>query len=325
MAEWFPVAMPVARVRKGAMFACLLGAHATPPYVYAQEQLDGEPGSEMPAADSSLLQPHAGSPSFVEMLLTRRLDAPPNTGSKIGLKLSLGAGISHSTNAYGNSNIALGTRIPAQGDQIVDFSVSGIAYVDLSERDRVSVSGNVGRNFFLKKNDLSHNSAGVSFGIYTMRLKPFQLGAGYSCAREFDSGLLYKNCGPDVSARSVVRLSKTADLHVDAAGFYRRGRDLYFEDYYGGKLSTIIATSGQTSLYGGIQYTFRHFDGGYGKFLGFSERRDHRISVPIGVEHAIGNRVFVGFAASGSVNWSNYDEYRYWDVTFGPRLRIEVF
>lgn len=315
-----PISRKCPHLRALLYLVALLGSPS------AATAVEGSEPSDLSTRTSDEAAPlvEASDTRFVDLLLAKRLETPLSIDETSGFSLSLSGGVMHSTNAYGNSNLALGTRITGQEDQIADVALAARAHLSLSGSDRVSLDGTIGRTMFLKRGELSFNSGSLALNISTRRVKPFQVSVGYGCAREFDNGLIYRNCGPDGSVKLANDLSRNLRFSLDATGFYKRGRSLFFENYHGGRLSAVIATSGRSSFYGGAQYMFRQFDGGYGRILGLPDRRDHRISIHAGVEHSLSQRVFLGFHANGSMNWSNYDEYRYWDISFGPRLRIEV-
>lgn len=238
---------------------------------------------------------------------------------------TFGSSAQYSSNPLSLSNLPGGFELEADGDVVWRNAASaGIAY-NINDGINAFVRGEIGHTKYFDQDFLSFVSATTTFGIAIRPSNNTSILVAGLCSSERDDSSFeqfFGYCAPlasfgvttgDPWNGSGTRLSVNAiaprGSQEKFGRFFQAGAAFEFE--------------------GGASIRFRAGPRGFVRWYELPEdfasvggnRKDYQISLGTAVFYR-SPRLDIGIEAQPRVNWSSYEQYRYWSVDAGPFIQL---
>ena len=251
----------------------------------------------------------------------QRFDAPRR---RVSLFVEFNSNAQYSSNILSVSNLTGGLELEPDsgwfwqnglaatlavpvGERVLLFAQAGASYVDYadySQLNYIGLSTTTGAQFALGR-------SGRAF-------------AAVSCSSERDEDFkeYYSTCSPSAGL-SVAAGNPRRGSYLQAGlnGSYAMGEKERFARYTTANAFVSWEFGGDTRFRLRPQVNGRWYDTPDIIARSRADRSDYQVGVQAALYHR-GRNLEYGFMLDPRVNWSNYGQYRYWDVRGGPYLRV---
>ena len=252
------------------------------------------------------------------------IDRPLRVSRRADLVVQLSTDLNYSSNVLGLSNLPGGLELEAVDGYVWNKQVRLIGLVPVSGSVLLYAQAGLGHATYFDQSTLDHFTVNAGAGALFALSSMTRLNLAFSCSseRNEDFDEFYRLCQPSAAFTTAigdpytgtgVEFGLRGALALGDREIFARYREaaahINFEA--GGGLRFQLRPEARIRSYE-VPTLFEAFD---------DTRTDYQASVRLGLFYEASSFSF-GVAAVPRVNWSNLEQYRYWDVAGGPFLSV---